>query len=73
MTTLFGTALAVTLALLLIVWLGPRVVLWIMHWYMGRVIKMVNDFHARRQAHHEEMRAGLEALQQAMRQRQADQ
>lgn len=73
MTTLFGVALAVVLSLLVIVWLGPRVLLWLMNWYIRRVTKMVNDFQMRRQQRHEEMGAGLDALQQAIQQRRDDQ
>lgn len=66
MTAFFGWAFAASLLLLLILWLGPRLLLWIVNWYINRIYRMVRKFEERRQERNEQIRAGLAELERAM-------
>ncbi|OHT86919.1 hypothetical protein [Mycobacteroides saopaulense] len=69
MNTFFASAIAVTLALMLIIWLGPRVLLWLLNRSIDRYNKVINDYNERREARHVEIRTALDQLQQAVQAR----
>ncbi|CPR39018.1 Uncharacterised protein [Mycobacteroides abscessus subsp. massiliense] len=63
--TFFAAAIAVTLVLMLIIWLGPRVLLWLLNRFIDRYNKVVNEYNERQEARHAEIRTALDQLQQA--------
>ncbi|SKQ88990.1 Uncharacterised protein [Mycobacteroides abscessus subsp. abscessus] len=69
MNTFFVSAIAVTLALMLVIWLGPRVLLWLLNRSIDRYNKVVNEYNERREALHAEIRTALDQLQQAVQAR----
>ncbi|PVB46380.1 hypothetical protein D2E42_24470 [Mycobacteroides abscessus] len=66
MNTFFASAIVATLALMLIIWLGPRVLLWLLNRFIDRYNKVINDYNERREARHAEIRTALDQLQQAV-------
>ncbi|EIV14646.1 hypothetical protein MM2B1231_1071 [Mycobacteroides abscessus subsp. bolletii 2B-1231] len=54
-----------TLVLMLIIWLGPRVLLWLLNRFIDRYNKVVNEYNERQEARHAEIRTALDQLQQA--------
>lgn len=66
MTAFFGWAFIAVLLLLLTVWLGPRLLLWIVNWHMDRYYRMIRKFEERRQERNEQIRAALAELERAM-------
>lgn len=69
MNTFFASAIAVTLALMLIIWLGPRVLLWPLNRFIDRYNKVVNEFNERRESRHAEICTALDQLQRAVQTR----
>lgn len=69
-STFLASAIVVTLALMLIIWLGPRVLLWMLDRFIGRYSKAVNEYNERREARHAEIRTALDELQRAVQARQ---
>lgn len=69
MNTFFTSAIVMTLALMLIIWLGPRVLLWLLNRFIDRYTKMINEYNERREARHAEIRTALDELQRAVQAR----
>ncbi|SHQ62798.1 Uncharacterised protein [Mycobacteroides abscessus subsp. bolletii] len=67
--TFFASAIVAPLALMLIIWLGPRVLLWLLNRFIDRYNKVINDYNERREARHAEIRTALDQLQQAVQAR----
>lgn len=69
MSELLGWAFVAVASLLLIIWLGPHVLLWVLNRFIDRYNRRIAKFQADQKKRHDDIREALEILRRAREQR----